>query len=239
MIRCLAVDDEPLALAQIKSYIERTPTLELVETCQSAFEAADVLKKEQIDAMFIDINMPDLNGLDFVRSLTERPMIIFTTAYSEYAVEGYKVDAVDYLLKPFSKSDFQRVADKLLQFSRLKESASGGASPQEEILFIKSGYKNVKVPIANISHIESMNEYLKIFLTGESKAVVALLSMKKMEDYLPKELFMRVHRSYMVNLSKIKLVQKSQIILDGDITVPIGDLYKDAFNKYLTERSLK
>lgn len=239
MIRCLAVDDEPLALAQIKSHIEKNPTLELVDTCQSAFEAADVLKRKRIDAMFIDINMPDLNGMDFVRSLTERPMIVFTTAYSEYAVEGYKVDAVDYLLKPFSKADFQRVADKLLQLSRLKESASGNASPQDEILFIKSGYKNVKVHIADISHIESMNEYLKIFLTGEAKAVVALLSMKKMEDYLPGDMFMRVHRSYMVNLEKIKMVQKSQIILDGDITIPIGDLYKETFNKYLQDRSLK
>ncbi len=237
MIRCLAIDDEPLALSQIRSYIERTPVLELVGTCQSAMEAAQVLSVEKVDVLFIDINMPDLTGLDFVRTLLNPPMVVFTTAYSEYAIEGYKVNAVDYLLKPFGRNEFQRVTEKLLKLYRL-QNPSGAKDRGDETLFIKSSYKNIRVRISDITHVESMSEYLKIYLDNQPHPIVALLSMKKMEEYLPQDRFMRVHRSFMVCLDRIREVQKGRIILLNGSEVPIGDLYKDAFMSYLASRSL-
>ena len=238
MIRCLAIDDEPLALQQLVTYIGKIPFLELAAQCQSALEARKYLEQETVDAIFCDINMPDLNGMDFVKSLQYPPMVVFTTAYSEYAVEGFKVNAVDYLLKPFGLQDFQRAANRIKE--RLEPSANGQqttANSQDDTLFVKTEYRIVKVTIADIRYIEGMSEYLKIYIEGESKPIITLLSMKKMEERLP-DYFMRIHRSYIVNLNKIQEVNKNRIIMDADTYLPIGDLYKEAFQRYLDTKFL-
>ena len=226
MIRCLAIDDEPLALQQLVAYISKVPFLELVAQCQSALEAHRFLENDTVDAIFCDINMPDLNGMDFVKQLAAPPLIVFTTAYSEYAVEGFRVNAVDYLLKPFGLQDFQRAANRLKERMR-----------NDDSLFLKTDYRIVKVSIPDIRYIEGMSEYLKVWIEGEPKPIITLLSMKKMEERLP-DYFMRIHRSYIINLNKIQEVNKNRVIMDQDTYLPIGDLYKDAFQEYLDTRFL-
>ena len=243
MIKVLAIDDEPLALLQLVSYIQKVSFLQLVGQCQSALEAKEFLNREPVDAVFCDINMPDLNGMDFVKSLAAPPLIVFTTAYSEYAVEGFKVNAVDYLLKPFGLDDFRRAANRLKE--RLETSPVAvpvAEMPQsnaedDDTIFIKTDYKVVKIAISDIRYIEGMSEYLKIHLEGQPKPLVTLLSMKKMEEYLPPS-FMRIHRSYIINLKKIQEVNKNRVIMDADTYLPIGDNYKEAFNDYLNTRFL-
>jgi DNA-binding LytR/AlgR family response regulator len=234
MIRCLAIDDEPLALQQIAAYINKVPFLELAAQCQSALEARQFLSDERVDAIFCDINMPDLNGMDFIKSLTAPPLVVFTTAYSEYAIEGFKVNAVDYLLKPFGMQDFMRAANRLQE--RLSVPAATAAET-DDTLFLKTDYRIVKVSIPNIRYVEAMSEYLKVWIEGETKPIITLLSMKKMEERLP-ENFMRIHRSYIINLDKIQEVNKNRVIMDADTYLPIGDLYKEAFQTYLDKKFL-
>jgi DNA-binding LytR/AlgR family response regulator len=235
----MAIDDEPLALQQIVAYIGKVPFLELAAQCQSALEAKAFLEQDTVDAVFCDINMPDLNGMDFVKSLTVPPLIVFTTAYSEYAVEGFRVNAVDYLLKPFGLQDFQRAAN------RLKERLEGSVADTHSVigdsvadtLFLKTEYRIVKVNISDIRYVEAMSEYLKVYLDSDKKPIVTLLSLKKMEERLPDN-FMRIHRSYIVNLNMIQEVNKNRIIMDADTYLPIGDMYKDAFLQYLDTKFL-
>ena len=249
MIRCIAIDDEPLALQQIVAYIGKVPFLELAAQCHSAIEARTFLEQDTVDAIFCDINMPDLNGMDFVKSLAVPPLIVFTTAYSEYAVEGFRVNAVDYLLKPFGLQDFQRAANRLKE--RLEGSVAGVhravdahsvvgdsvADTRDDVLFLKTEYRIVKVSISDIRYVEGMSEYLKVYLDGDKKPIVTLLSMKKMEERLP-DSFMRIHRSYIVNLTKIQEVNKNRVIMDADTYLPIGDMYKDTFQQYLEAKFL-
>ena len=234
MIRCLAIDDEPLALQQIAAYINKVPFLELAGQCQSALEARQFLTEDRVDAIFCDINMPDLNGMDFVKSLTAPPLVVFTTAYSEYAIEGFKVNAVDYLLKPFGMQDFMRAAN------RLQERLSVPAAPTvetDDTLFLKTDYRIIKVNIPAIRYVEAMSEYLKVWIEGEAKPIITLLSMKKMEERLPAN-FMRIHRSYIINLDMIQEVNKNRVIMDANTYLPIGDLYKEAFQTYLDKKFL-
>ncbi|MBR3611728.1 MAG: response regulator transcription factor [Bacteroidaceae bacterium] len=237
MIRCIIVDDEPLALVQLQKYVDRVPFLHCVKACSSAAEAIEVLSAEEIDAMFVDINMPDMNGLQLVRSLPKSPMVVFTTAYSEYAIEGFKLDAIDYLLKPFSFEQFLKAANKVNEIHTLRHKASQGYSEDgslcDDCLFVKSDYRMLRIPVSQIKYIESMSEYVRIFVEGHSKPIVSLMSMKKIEDFLPSLQFMRVHRSYLVNLNKIMEVSRMRIVYDGDVYVPIGDMYKDKFFEYV------
>ena len=238
MIRCLAIDDEPLALQQLVGYISKVPFLELAAQCQSALEARQFLENDTVDAIFCDINMPDLNGMDFVKSLAVPPLVVFTTAYSEYAVEGFRVNAVDYLLKPFGLQDFQRAANRLRE--RLGSTSSVDqpvVSESDDTLFLKADYRIVKVNIPDIRYVEGMSEYLKVWIEGEAKPIITLLSMKKIEERLPAS-FMRIHRSYIINLDKIQEVNKNRVIMDADTYLPIGDLYKDAFQAYLDTKFL-
>ena len=247
MIRVLAIDDEPLALQQIVAYIKKVPFLELAAQCQSALEARKFLENDTVDAIFCDINMPDLNGMDFVKSLTVPPLVVFTTAYSEYAVEGFRVNAVDYLLKPFGLQDFQRAANRLkerlelptatAQVSAGQVVGSSDALMSSDVLFLKTDYRIVKVNISDIRYIEGMSEYLKVWLDTDAKPIITLLSMKKLEERLPAN-FMRIHRSYIINLNKIEEVNKNRVILDKDTYLPIGDLYKEAFQRYLDTKFL-
>ena len=234
MIRCLAIDDEPLALQQLITYIGKVPFLELAAQCQSALEARKFLEQDTVDAIFCDINMPDLNGMDFIKSLQAPPLIVFTTAYSEYAVEGFKVNAVDYLLKPFGLDDFRRAANRIKERQESVSTNIQHPTPntQPATLFVKTDYRMVKINIPDIRYIEGMSEYLKIYLEGEDKPIITLLSMKKIESRLP-ENFMRIHRSYIVNLHKIQEVNKNRIIMDAETFLPIGDIYKESFQLYL------
>ena len=238
MIRCIAIDDEPLALQQLASYVKKVSYLELAGTCQSAIEARKLLEKEQIDAIFIDINMPDLNGLDFVRSLDNPPLVVFTTAYSEYAVDGFKANAIDYLLKPFDLSEFKRAAEKVKTQFELLNASQVSQVDEDDAMFLKSEYKVVRVNIKDIRYIEAMSEYLRIYTTTLARPVIVLLSMKKMEERLPAVQFMRIHRSYIINLKKIREVSKNHVTIDADTSLPIGDIYKETFNAYIASKFL-
>lgn len=264
MIRCLAIDDEPLALRQLVNFISKVPYLHLVKACPSALEAKEVLSSEVVDAVFCDINMPDLNGMDFIKGLSFPPLVVFTTAYSEYAIDGFKVDAVDYLLKPFGLDDFRRAAEKLRRRFGEQETGStlsdnvntptGAASSQTAVqteenalqkigestdsLFVKVENRMIKIRLSEIIYIEGMSEYLKIHLDGKDdrglpqRPVISLYSLKRLEERLP-AYFMRIHRSYIINLRHIKEVSKTRVMLDNDMLLPIGDLYKDKLNDYL------
>lgn len=247
MIRCIAIDDEPLALTQITGYISKVPFLELVRACPSAIDALNVIMKNPVDLIFADINMPDLSGMDLVKSLVKRPLVIFTTAYSEYALEGFRVDALDYLLKPFGYNEFLKAANKALQMMELMRPsgnvpASLPVSKEEDsnnsgYLFVKADYKMIRIDIKKIFYIESQNEYVRIYIEDQ-KPIMSLLSMKVLEEKLPADRFMRVHRSYMVNLQKITAIAHNRIIFGKETYIPIGNQYKDKFFQYLETHSL-
>lgn len=239
MIRCIIIDDEPLAVKLLESYVERIPFLTCVKSCCCAAEAVEAINNGDVDAMFVDINMPDINGIELVRSLESMPLIVFTTAYSEYAIEGFKLDAVDYLLKPIGFEDFLKSANKLYEFFCIRKGnrnavvVSDAEEVQHDCLFVKSDYRVLRVPINSIKYIESMSEYVRIYVEGNSKPIISLLSMKKIEENLPSSSFMRVHRSYLVNLNKIKEVSRMRIVYENDVYVPIGEMYKDNFFNYI------
>ena len=240
MLKCIAIDDEPLALRQISAYIAKIPYLELAATFNNAIEAQQRLASERVDLIFVDINMPDLNGVDFVRALTDRPMVVFTTAYSEYAIDGFKLDAVDYLLKPFSFADFSRAAAKANSLYELRQGrlpaqpdSDSEATPKDrEYISVKADYKVSLVSIADIVYIESEGEYVRMHLCDGS-TITTLFRLKNMEAALPSEQFMRVHRSYIVNLRAIRSYVRGRIFLSDTEYVPIGENYKEAFQNYI------
>ena len=237
MIKCIIVDDEPLAVAQLEKYVERVPFLVNVGSCSSAAEAMEILSTGSVDAMFVDINMPDIDGVQFVRSLVNPPFVVFTTAYSEYAIDGFRLGAVDYLLKPIAFEDFLKASNKLNRIYSMNNSAQPAVEQGEEVcrdcLYVKSDYRMLRVPISSIKYIESMSEYVRIFVDDNPKPIVSLLSMKKIEESLPAGDFMRIHRSYLINLNKVKEVSKMRLVYDGGVYVPIGEMYKDAFFEYI------
>jgi len=237
MIRCIAIDDEPLALRQIAGYIKKTPFLELVGQCENAIMAIGLLENTTVDLLFVDINMPDLSGMDFVKTLDNPPRVVFVTAYSEYALEGFRVDALDYLLKPISYADFLKSANKVKSWFETHQQKSDVVKSSKEFLFIKSDYKVLRINFDDIKYIEGMSEYIRIHLTN-AKPVMTLLSMKSVEEILPSELFMRVHRSYIVNLSKISVIERNRIIFDGNVYIPVSDQYKGKFQKYIDKNFL-
>lgn len=236
-IRCVAIDDEPLALKQIGAYIEKTPFLDMAALCNSAIDALEFISSDKADLVFVDINMPDLNGMDFVKSLKEKPGIIFTTAYSEYALDGFKVDAIDYLLKPISYNDFLRAVNKAKLLLGNMEQKGDTANSSSDHLFVKSEYKIMRIELSDIKYIESMHEYVRIHMANE-KPVMTLLSMKTIEEQLPREKFMRVHRSYIVNKEKIKVVERNRIIFDNNVYIPVSDQYKTVFQEFINRNFL-
>ncbi len=237
MIKCIAIDDEPLALRQIADYIRKTPFFELVGECESALQAIELLENTEVDLMFVDVNMPDLSGIDFVKTLESPPKIVFVTAYSEYAFEGFKVNAIDYLQKPIGYSDFLKSANKVKSWFDMHHTKSDEVKSNKDFLFIKSEYKILRINFDDIKYIEGMNEYIKIHLTN-SKPAMTLLSMKSIEEQLPVDRFMRVHRSYIVNLTKISVIERSRIIFDEKVYIPISEQYKDKFQSYLDKNFL-
>ena len=239
MIRCIIIDDEPLALQQMEGYVKKIPYLELVAACQSAIEAKEIIENDNIDAIFCDINLPELNGLDFVKSLDKPPMVVFTTAYSEYAVEGFQLNAIDYLLKPFGCEEMKRAAEKIKKIYDARRTLQEVSQiDEDDAIFLKTEYKIVRINISHIRYVEAMSEYLRIYLMDYSRPIIVLLSMKKMEERLPNRSFMRVHRSYIINLKMIHEISKNRISLGDDIEIPIGDSYRDQFNAYINSKFL-
>ena len=245
MIKCIAIDDEPLALKKLVTYIKKIPYLELVAQCHSAIEAQKVIDQQEVEAIFLDINMPDLNGMDFAKSLeqdhSKGPVLVFTTAYSEYAIEGYKANGVGYLLKPYGFDEFEAAAQKVKDVCEIRQQAKDEVSTQigdDGIIYVKSDYKIVRINIEQIRYIEAMSEYLRISCEGKDKPVIVLLSMKKIEEHLPSNKFMRIHRSFIINLDKVSEVKKNHVLMEGDVSLPIGVNYKDAFINYLNSKIL-
>lgn len=237
-IKCLAIDDEPLALSQIGGFIGKTPFLELVALCNSGLTAMEVLSKNHIDLMFVDISMPDLSGMDLVKSLSEKPFIVFTTAFSEYAVEGFRVEATDYLLKPFGYALFLKAANKVKQQFDAKNAERNTEPEVFDHIYVKSGYKLVRIELDDIKYVESMHEYVRFHLQDE-KNVMTLASMKSIEELLPSGKFMRVHRSFIVNTDRVKIIERNRIIFDKNVFIPISDQYKARFQEFLDKNSLE
>src|SRR5215210_8013839 len=201
-IRCVAIDDEPLALELIKGYVSRFPVLKLVQIFDDAIAAAEFIRNNSIDLLFLDINMPDITGLELVRSLTEKPLIIFTTAYRKFAIDGFELDAIDYLLKPIEFERFTKAVNKALDTYRHKNPEK---NEEKEALFVRSEYQLIKINLEEIEFIESVEDYIKIYLTT-GKPVMTLMTIKAILKKLPQEKFMRIHRSYIIPVSKIKSV---------------------------------
>ena len=243
MVRCIAIDDEPMALRQIKSYIERTEQLELVAVCRSAREAQEVLKSAEADLLFVDINMPDMNGIDFVRSIDTGHFIVFTTAHPEFALEGFKLNAIDYLLKPFSYEEFMKASQKVISLVDLVERCHAAESAiaqneaeasDKEVISVKVDYKTQLVKVADIVYLESAGEYVRLHIEGSS-TITTLFRLKNMETTLPAESFLRVHRSYIVNLKRIASYTKGRIFLDNGEYIPLGENYKERFLEYFNK----
>jgi two-component system LytT family response regulator len=236
-IKCLAIDDEPFALRQLADFIERTPFLVLVGQCSSGYEVLELLPETQVDLMFVDIQMPDLTGIELIKSIENGPRVIFTTAYEEYAIEGFKVDAIDYILKPFGYPEFLKAANKARSYFELMNKANTQINANEECLFIKSDYKIMRIEFDDIQFVEGMREYVKLHLL-HTKPVMTLMSMKSIEEKLPTSKFMRVHRSFIVNLSRITIIERNRIVFNNNY-IPISDQYKEKFQEYLDKFFIK
>lgn len=229
-MRCCVIDDEPLAGKLIASYIERTPDLELCGVFQSGAEAIKEILDGSIDIVFLDIEMPQINGLEFARLVPQTCSVVFTTAYERYAVQGFKVDAVDYLLKPVSYDEF---LDAVARVRRKRLPRQGVAeAPQREFLVVKSEYRLIQLRISDIRIVEGLKDYIKIHVEGMAKPVLTLMSMRAVEMALPPDEFMRVHRSYIVNKKHISVIERNSIIIAGH-AVPVGDSYRQQFNDYI------
>ena len=231
-LKCAIVDDEPLALGLLEFYVYMTPFLELAGKYSSAVQAMNNLSGKDIDLLFLDIQMPELNGLEFSKMVDMHTRIVFTTAFDRYAIDGYKVNALDYLLKPISYVDFLQAANKAVQWFELLQ------QPKEEIqsIFVKSEYKLVQIELSKILYIEGLKDYLKIYEEDSPKPILSLMSMKAMEELLPASRFMRVHRSYIVQKNKIRIIDRGRIVF-GKNYIPISDSYKLAFQEFLDQRS--
>ena len=232
MMKCLIIDDEPLAIELLEDFVSKIPFLELTSSCSNAIEASAILKKLKIDLIFTDIEMPDFSGIEFVKSLDEKPLFIFTTAYSHYAVEGFNLNAVDYLVKPIPFHRFLTAVNRAREIYLLKKEGTNAIPVVVEsanFMFVKSEYDNIKINFDDIKYIEGLKDYIKIFSTSH-KPILTLSSFKKIEEKLPANSFIRVHRSYIVSLKYIHSVQRNRILID-QIRVPIGLNYKDEFIK--------
>lgn len=231
-MKCIIIDDEPLALELLEDFVSKVPNLKLVSSCSNAIEAVSILQENKIDLIFSDIEMPDFSGIEFIKSLETKPLFIFTTAYSHYAIEGFNLNAVDYLVKPIPFHRFLKAVNRAQELYSLKKEDNSPliknlGSPN--FIFVKSDYENIKLNFGDIKYFEGLKDYIKIFSTSH-KPILTLSNFKKIEEKLPEDLFIRVHRSYIVSLKHINSVQRNRILIDG-VRIPIGQNYKDEFIK--------
>ncbi len=234
---CAIIDDEPLAAELLASYTKKIPFLELVGTYNSAIDAMKLIRKNPVDLLFLDIQMPELSGLEFATILSPKTMIVFTTAFDRYAVESYKVNTVDYLLKPISYEAFLQAANKALQKLETRNTQNSDIN-HDRFFFVKSDYKQVRINIDDIVYIEGVKDYVKIWLDNPARNVSTLMNMKALENFLPQPQFLRVHRSYIVNTKKIQLIDRQRIIF-GDVIIPIADSSKDAIAEYISKHTIE
>ena len=242
MLTCIAVDDEPLALGLVCAFIQQTPFLNLVGRYTSAIEALKGLHQQPVDLIFLDIQMPDLTGIELARVLDKgqpgkNPRIIFTTAFNQFALEGYRVDALDYLVKPFNYEEFLRAATKAKTYFDLIQPAPKPVAtsplPEDEYLFLKIEYQLVRIAYKDILYIEGLKDYVKVHLQSEAKPLLSLTSLKTLEEKLPAGRFMRIHRSFIVALDKIKAITRNTVQI-GEMTIAVSDQYKENFNQFLS-----
>lgn len=240
-ITCLIADDEPMALSLIESYVLKTPFLELKAKCNSAIKAMEFLETDSdIDLFFLDIQMPDLTGLEFSRLLPTKSKVVFTTAFDQYAIEGYKVNALDYLLKPFDYNEFLNAAQKArnhFETNSTQNSENQQNNKNSDFIFVKSEYRQIKINFNEILYIEGLKDYVKIYTSSHPRPILTLMSLKKLEEELPSEQFMRVHRSYIISLEKIEAIERNHVVIkDGFIT--IAPNYKDILMEYIKGKSI-
>ncbi len=234
-MNCIIVDDEPLARDLLEDFISKIPFLNLKALCKNGFEAVETLQREKVDLIFLDIQMPDISGVQLFESLIVKPQVIFTTAYHDYAVEGFELDATDYLVKPFTFERFLKAANKAYRIYHLNNTGTDSLkqideNSQKDFLFVKEGTSTVRINLNEVLYMEGLKDYIKIFT--KEKTVLTLMPLKTMEGKLPSDKFVRVHRSYIVSISKIDSIERSRIII-GDNWLPIGDYYKEEFQKHL------
>ena len=240
-ITCLIADDEPMALSLIESYVLKTPFLELKAKCNSAIKAMEFLETDSdIDLFFLDIQMPDLTGIEFSKLLPAKSKVIFTTAFDQYAIEGYKVNALDYLLKPFDYNEFLNAAQKArnhIETNSLQNTENQQNNKNSDFIFVKSEYRQIKINFNEILYIEGLKDYVKIYTSSHPRPILTLMSLKKLEEELPSEQFMRVHRSYIISLEKIEAIERNHVVIkEGFIT--IAPNYKDILMEYIKGKSI-
>ncbi len=231
MMKCIIVDDEPLAREVLETFAAKVPFLKVLASCKNAYEALEILQKEKVDLIFLDIQMPDLSGIQLYESLSYKPLLVFSTAYSNYAVEGFDLDAVDYLVKPFSFERFLKAANKV--YALYNRKIDGYSKKEESIrdfMFVKDGTKIVKIAYDDILYLEGMKDYVKIMM--KERFVLTLITMQKMYEKLPKDIFVRIHRSFIVSISKIASVEKNHVVIAGK-RLAVGNLYKNQLTKAL------
>ena len=237
-ISCVIVDDEPMALNLVESYVEKTPFLELKQKCSSAIEALEYIKEHPVDLLFLDIQMPDLTGIEFSKMLPKDTRVIFTTAFDHYALEGFKVEALDYLLKPFDYAEFLAAANKAATwFELVKGKKQPVVSEAKEFLFVKSEYKQLRIKLSDVLYFEGLKDYIKIWLKDNPKPILTLMSLKSLQEELPETQFLRVHRSFIVSLKNIEVIERSQIIINNQ-RITVSEQYKPAFLEFVNNNSL-
>ena len=237
-ISCVIVDDEPMALNLVESYVKKTPFLELKQKCSSAIEAMEFIKNNPVDLLFLDIQMPDLTGIEFSKMLPKDTRVIFTTAFDHYALEGFKVEALDYLLKPFDYAEFLAAANKAATwFELVKGKKQPVVSEAKEFLFVKSEYKQLRIKLSDVLYFEGLKDYIKIWLKDNPKPILTLMSLKSLQEELPETQFLRVHRSFIVSLKNIEVIERSQIIINNQ-RITVSEQYKPAFLEFVNNNSL-
>ncbi|MBP1616916.1 MAG: chemotaxis protein CheY [Bacteroidetes bacterium] len=233
ILTCVIIDDEPLAIDLLRTYVLQTPFLELVGSFENPLLAMQTIRSGNVDLLFLDINMPQITGLDFSKTLPAGMRVIFTTAYNQYAIDGYRLNALDYLLKPISYPEFLEASDKALEWFKLKKaSQTKPETSSPSSIFVKSGYRMEKIDLDEILYIENQKDYVKFYLAGIAEPVSSLMSMQLLEEKLPERDFMRVHRSFIVNLNNVKTIERNCIVF-GKEYIPVSDSYKDRFMEFL------
>jgi len=236
-IKCIIVDDEPMALSLLESYVAKTPFLELIQKCGNAFEAIEALNNNTVDLAFLDIQMPELNGLELSKTLPKGTRVIFTTAFNEYALDGFKADALDYLMKPFGFDEFYNAALRAKEWFALVNNQSALPAKDKDFIFVKSEYRQLKIDLNQVQYFEGLKDYIKIWIEGNPKPILTLMSMKSLEEELPPQKFMRIHRSFIVSLSKVQTIERNQVLINKE-RITVADQYKAAFREFIKDNSI-